>query len=132
MGRYTTSQRKYLLEFFKQNSHKSFSAKQIKDEIGALGISTSSVYRNLAILEKDGILQKVLDSQKNETTYQHVNSKQCAELIHLICERCRNSFHFEKEVSELITHKARELKGFEVNKQNTFVYGTCRLCLEQE
>ncbi len=129
MNRYSTQQRKSLLEFLKNNPHSSFSAKQIKDTLSDLKISISAVYRNLAILEKDGLLQKVHVSHKKEVTYQYVGAEACAGLIHLICEDCKKSYHFEKDFSELIAQSALELSGFIVNKQKTFIHGLCQTCL---
>ncbi len=132
MRRYTTSQRKFLLDFLHRNSHSSFSVKQIKDEIGALGISTSSVYRNLALLEKDGLLQKVHVSNRKETTYQYIDAEQCADHIHLICEKCKKSYHYEREFTQLIVEQTLDLTGFRINKQKTFIYGICSYCFEKK
>ncbi len=129
MSRYATLQRKKLLEFLEKNPHSSFSARQIKDAI--LGVSMSAVYRNLAILEKDGLLQKVYVSNKKEITYQYVCSENCVDFLHLICEKCKKSSHFEKEFSELIVNKALEVSGFVVNRNKTFIYGVCQTCAVQ-
>ncbi len=128
MNRYATSQRKNLLEFLEKNPHASFSVKQIKDNIGAVGISTSAVYRNLALLEKDGLLQKIYVSNKKEVTYQYIGSGQCADHIHLVCEKCKKSSHFEKNFSDTIVKNAFELSGFTVNTQKTFICGLCSSC----
>ncbi len=128
MTRYSTSQRKKLLELLRENSHSSFSAKEIKEAIGALGVSKSAIYRNLVLLEKDGLIQKVYLSPKKEATYQYTGSEKCVGFIHLICENCKKSYHFEKDFSDLIVENASQLADFAVNKQKTFIYGLCHSC----
>ncbi len=128
MSSYSTNQRKILLEFFQKNTHSSFSAKQIKEELENIDISMSAIYRNLILLEKNGFLQKVQVSDKKETVYQYTDLDHCANLIHLICDSCKKSYHFEQDFSDLIVENALQEKGFMVNKQRTFINGICKLC----
>ncbi len=125
---YLTGQRKQLLSLFKDNMHESYSAKQVADKLKDCDISVSAIYRNLASMEKDGLLCRVASSVNREALYQYVDPHTCVGVIHLICDKCSQTHHLDKNVSSMIISMAEENFGFKVNKQLAMIYGLCRNC----
>ncbi len=128
MGQYSTEQRKKLFNFFKENLHESFSAKQIHEKINDESISISAIYRNLALMEEEGILCKMTNSGSRGLLYQYIDPESCAGIVHLICDKCSVTFHLNKHISDLITNISMESFGFKVNSQKAIIYGLCENC----
>ncbi len=131
MSHYSTQQKKSLVHFLQKNLHTAFTVKQIKDALTGQDISTSSVYRNVLLLEEEGVLQKIPNTDNKSITYQYVDANECERIIHLLCAECNKLFHLEKDFSELIAQKAMTLQGFTIDKQKTFIHGICQSCTSQ-
>ncbi len=125
---YLTDQRKNLLALFKANLHESFSAKQIYKALDDESISISAIYRNIATMEKDGLLCRVASSTNREALYQYLDPHSCAGVIHLVCDKCSKTQHLDKEVSNILIGTANENFGFKVNEQMVMIYGLCKNC----
>ncbi len=128
MNGYSTDQRKVLVSFFKQNIHETFSAKQLETVLGSDVISKSAIYRNIASMEKEGLLFRVASENTSEKLYRYVDHESCCGVIHLICEKCNTTHHLSKHVSEMISGLAVENFNFTVNKQKAVIYGLCDNC----
>ncbi len=128
MNQYSTIQRRKLLEFFKENSHCSFSVKQIFADIGSSDISISSIYRNISALESEGLIQRVHSSNKRDAFYQYFDPSACAGIIHLICEKCAKAYHLDCKISNLLENESIDSLGFVINMQKTVIYGLCKSC----
>ena len=83
MGAYNTKQRAEILEFFKRNFDKSFSAGEIisSDEISA---GEATVYRCLSLLSKEGLLRRFTENGAGGALYQYAGSE-CCRHFHLKC-----------------------------------------------
>ena len=127
---YITSQRKILIDFLKANPDRQFSAKEIFEELSGESISLSAVYRNIAAMESEGIVNRFSKEGSREIRYQYVNGEECKNSIHLTCVKCGNTFHMNSEETEKITRALKETDGFEINKSKTVLYGSCRECTE--
>ena len=66
MPKYQTKQRTLLLDFLNQHPDELLSAKEIAENLKADNISVSSVYRNLADLEEDGMVVKHIPNGTRE------------------------------------------------------------------
>ncbi len=128
VNHYTTDQRKILFSFFKENIHESFSVKQLELILGNEGISRSAIYRNIALLEDEGVLCRVANDKNRETLYQYIDPDKCSGVIHLKCDRCTATHHLNKYASEMISGLALENFGFIVNTQKAVIYGLCENC----
>ena len=85
MTNYQTMQRKILINFLEANPDIQFSAKQIFNVLSSTSISLSAVYRNLASLEADGVINRFTKEGSREIFYQYINSDICRNSIHLVC-----------------------------------------------
>ncbi len=128
MSRYQTEQRQKLLEVFKNSEHKSFSASDILKKCGNDDISISAIYRNLKIMESEGLICKVVDNKKSEALYHYVNPNSCVGIIHLKCEDCENTYHVNKHISNMIFELAKEDLRFTISDTSAFLYGKCDNC----
>ena len=120
MAKYITKQRLMFVEFLQKHPDKSFTAKQLQQEIG--GISLSAVYRNLSELERDGSIRK------HGNYYGYIGAKQCRACLHMSCKACGKSFHLGGVFSEFIVSNILSSERFAVDKNDTVIYGICRNC----
>ncbi len=126
---YNTEQRALLLSFLTENPDKTFSAKEIAQALAGKNISKSSVYRNLSELEAEKKIKRVSKAGTNEAFYQFYDNNSCRQHIHLSCTKCGKIFHLESEQTEKLVNEVESLDGFEINRGETTLYGTCKDCL---
>lgn len=120
MAKYNTKQRMMFISFLESNPDSGFCAKDIKEAIG--DISLSAVYRNLAALEKEGCIRKHADK------YEYIGSKKCKSCLHMNCKSCGKSFHLSGVFSEFIINNVFSNERFEIDKNDTVLYGICKNC----
>ncbi len=130
MGKYNTQQRKLMIDFFKNNAHKTSSVGEICEQLNALGVSTSSVYRNIAEMEEEGIVRRVNEKNRKGALYQYIDPEHCVGVVHLICEKCNLTFHLNRHVSQMLTNMALENYNFHINEQSAVLYGKCENCFQ--
>lgn len=126
---YSTEQRNTLFSFLRNNPDKMFSAKQIEAELEGKNISRSAVYRNLAELEADEKIRRCSKSGSREVFYQYFDTQSCKNHIHLSCTKCGKIFHLETNVAEKLVLDLEKNEGFEINKSESTLYGTCKECV---
>ena len=125
---YNTEQRTALLSSFSDNPDKTFSAKEIAAALSDKNISKSSVYRNLSELEGEGKIKRVTKAGSHESYYQFFDNTACKNHIHLSCIKCGKIFHLEHEQTERLISEVEAADGFEINRAETTLYGTCKDC----
>ena len=128
MKKYRTEQRKQLIEFFEKNTHRSFSAQDIYNVLCDQHVSMSAIYRNLAYMEKTGIIHKVSGNARSGVFYQYVDPLKCIDVVHLKCEDCDTTLHLNHHISQMIIAYAKEEQNFIINSFGSFLYGKCATC----
>ena len=128
MPKYSTKQRKILLDFFKNNTDVVFSAKEVSENLKKFQISQSSVYRNIAELEKSGKLVRCTKPNSREVFYRFVNPEKCGECLHLSCKKCGKTFHMHLKSSDLMKNCLRDDENFQIDVADTVIYGICKGC----
>ncbi len=128
MAEYMTEQRRKLLDFLHSHPDKLFSAKDIARNLSDRDISVSAVYRNLAWLERAGVISRTVKDGRREIYYSCVGADCCREKIHLTCMKCGDTFHMDSEVSERILRDVAGVDGFRIDKCKTVLYGVCKHC----
>ena len=126
---YNTEQRSALLSFLTENPDKTFSAKEIVEQLSGKNISKSSVYRNLAELEAERKIKRVTKTGSKESFYQFFDNSSCKNHIHLSCTKCGKIFHLESEQTERLVNEVEAADGFEISRGETTLYGICKDCL---
>lgn len=128
MAKYMTKQRKTLIDYFSRHTHEGLSAKQIAAALGQEQISASAVYRNLAVLEEDGLLKRVSKAGSHEAFFQYTDPSECCEKLHLSCRRCGKMYHMNASGAEFLIRTIAEKEGFSVDRSETVLYGLCKPC----
>lgn len=129
---YKTEQRARLLEFFEAHPHDTFCAKDICSALADSGISVSAIYRNLASMEKEGLLRCHAERDSRDRYYQFVDRVHCGDAIHLTCVECGSTFHLDPSVAKRMQSALEQSEGFCISKTLTVLYGTCKSCAESE
>ncbi|MBQ6056261.1 MAG: transcriptional repressor [Treponema sp.] len=125
---YSTEQRNILLTYLQTNPDTVFSAKQIAQSLADKNISRSAVYRNLAQLESEQKIKRVVKNGSHEAYYQFYDITACRNHIHLSCTKCGKIFHMEGNDADRLSQMLNGNEGFELNKSETVIYGLCKEC----
>lgn len=128
MVKYMTKQRKRLLEYLSQQADEQMTARQIADALTADKISISAIYRNLADLEKEGLIKRSVRENSREAYYQYIACEKCKDSLHLSCRVCGAISHLKDEDADLLLQNALNSSGFKIEKSETILYGVCEGC----
>ena len=95
------------------------------------GLSQSSAYRNLAVLERAGVVHRIAgaDGFARYELSEHLTGHH----HHLICSACGDVLDFEvadavERDLEVALHRAAEQAGFRVSGHRLDLVGTCASC----
>ena len=128
MSKYVTKQRRILLDFLSEHADEILSPKQISQMLSDSGISASSVYRNLTDLEATGKVRRVTKSNSREALYQFIDVDICKNRLHFLCNSCGKTFHVSAQSAALLQNQLEAAEGFQIDRANTILYGTCGTC----
>ena len=104
---YMTEQRKKLFEFFQSHPDMTISARDLAAQLVAeehAKISVSAVYRNLAMLEREGLI------------------------LHITCLKCGRTTHMTQKISDKLLRDVLRGDKFDIDLSKTTVYGVCKDC----
>lgn len=128
MTRYTTKQRKVLLEYLHEHADEPLTVQSISDALSDDAISTSAVYRNLAALEEAGQVRRLSKSGARETFYQYAGAAHCKDCLHLSCKKCGRTIHMDAGEADRLIRSVASTDGFAIDKTDTVLYGVCGDC----
>lgn len=128
MVRYATRQRTVLLEYLSRHHDENLTPRGIASALEQEGISLSAVYRNLAVLEQEGRVRRVVSAPGREASYQYADAQECRSSLHLSCVRCGRTFHMSAPDAELIESCLKQNECFSIDRSSTVLYGTCAEC----
>mgnify|MGYP001339500070 FL=1 len=128
MAKYMTSQRRMLMTFLSEHPDQQFSAKEIAEHLKDESICISSVYRNLSVLEKDGMITSVLRDGMRDKYYRCLFSEDCRSCIHYTCIKCGKSFHMIQQNAKSLIENAENDSKFTISAEKSVIYGTCKDC----
>lgn len=128
MTKYSTDQRKKILNFFSIHPHELFSAKQLFEVLDDRHISISTIYRNLSELEKSGQISRCNKSGTREAFFKFTDLDSCKECIHLSCKKCGKVFHMDKAATDDLIVKTAENEKFLIEQSDSVLYGVCGNC----
>ncbi len=126
--KYKTSQRSELVEILRSDPHKFFSVKELEEIAEDGSISRSAIYRNLAKLDADGVVEKSVSDKAKETVYRYVLSEGCVGEIHIVCTECGSVGHLNHTFGDSFQEELLDKCGFVINKSKTVIYGICNSC----
>ncbi len=128
MTKYSTDQRKKILNFFSTHPHEIFSARQIFDMLDDSHISISTIYRNLSELEKAGKITRCNKAGTREAFFKYTHLEECKHCIHLSCKKCGKIFHMDKAQSDDLISKTAQNEQFFIEQTDSVLYGVCGNC----
>lgn len=129
---YQTKQKKQLIEFFKNNTKKSFSMNEIINSVCPDGKGKSTIYRIMSQLTNTGVLIKMQDDSKS-VLYQYVGEgTNCSSHFHLKCSECGNLIHLDCHHIDKISQHIFDEHNFILDMKKTVFYGICRDCSIKE
>lgn len=100
---YQTHQRNQLISFFEAHPNETFTIDEIteklRDQLGQDAPSRSTVYRTVADLEKEKLLQRMYLADRRRSAYQYRDQHACASHLHIRCEKCHALVHLDADVS---------------------------------
>lgn len=132
---YNTKTKEKIISFLIQQKGKTFSTKEIYYYLKAndVNIDLSTVYRNLDMLHKDGMVQKFYNSNGKTSVYQYnEKSDHCHEHLHIQCIKCGKLVHLDCEymngfLDDFIGHLNIHHK-FSLELEPSMLYGVCDSC----
>ena len=129
---YNTKQRNVLLNFFKSNPDKCYTAKElIKNPMINLGEAT--IYRCLLKFVNDKTLKKYISDTGESALYQYNNlQKNCHSHFHLKCTNCGTLFHMDCHLMDDMKKHIEQKHLFTIDNSQTTLYGTCKNCSSKE
>lgn len=128
MPKYDTKQRRVLILFLSQHPDEHFTAKQIAKKLSSEGISLSAVYRNLSLLESEGLISRCKSDSAREASYRYMGADQCRHKLHLSCKKCGKTFHMHSLQSDRLISSIMMSENFKIDREETVLYGVCKSC----
>ena len=117
---YNTKQKTYLIEYLR-NKKEPMSATAIASELTTIGKST--IFRLLASLEKEGVVQSCIE---NRTRLYIYKNQMCHNHIHASCSKCGRFIHLDENTSKQI-EKAMESSGLTIDSEEV-IHCICDRC----
>ena len=128
---YNTETREKLIEFFRKNKEKSFSAEEIFSALSESGASKSTVFRQLAKLSQDSEIKRITSENNRSVRYQFVDREHCGAHLHLKCSSCGKLLHLDNDVTEFFEKSIKSAKKFSIDT-GAFISGVCENCAVKE
>lgn len=128
MSSYSTRQRAILLAYLSRHPDERLSSQKIADDLKGEGVSQSTVYRNLAILETEGKVRRFSQESSRELLYQYMDTEECREALHLSCRCCGRTFHLSEELTKSLEEALVQQEDFQLDPSRTILYGLCPSC----
>ena len=114
------------MDFMVKNPDRIFKASDIAQDLPSVSLST--IYRNLARLEKAGIVQIVGAEENKELQYRYTGPSKCQAKMHLVCKECGKFFHLEGPALKMLQLSVQRVSGFELDQQLSVLPGRCAGC----
>lgn len=122
-----TPQRQLVLEAVTELGHATPDEVAAHVQRTAGGVSLSTVYRTLELLEELSLLTHAHLSH-GAPTYHAANDP---EHLHLVCRRCAAVTEVDVEVAATLVTRLDDELGFTADVRHFTVFGTCRACAEE-
>ena len=91
-------------------------------------MSRSAVYRNLATLEKYGVIKRTAAPRSKTVMYRYIGSETCKNHLHLKCTECGNIYHLNAPTTTSLVNNVIQAADFKVDSSITVLYGVCKNC----
>lgn len=123
-----TPQRQAIIRILSDKKNKHLTAEDIHRALSEQGqkLGIATVYRNLVILEKLGVVNK-LDLGGGRSRYEFISNPNLFH-YHLVCLNCGDIVEVEDLAFYQVIKQTAEQQGFEINQVGLTVIGYCQNC----
>ncbi len=125
---YKTKQKDILLNFFKANSDKCFTSRDIIEN-DKISLGEATVYRLLSLFVKEGKVKKFVND-KAGSFYQYNHCSSFAH-FHMKCMACGELYHIDYPPLKQVEEGIEKDYSFVVDNTNTTLYGYCKDCRKE-
>lgn len=128
-----TRQKQMILASLKENGGRHMTAPDICSDIRQRDekISVATVYRNLRMMEEQGIVKKVYMSEDTPMYYE-LSENAAHTPHHLVCNRCGTIIDFDEDMLDSLEQEIEKKKGFLIKDHRVVFYGLCAKCRAEE
>lgn len=128
---YNTKQKQILIDYFKKNTNKHYSIKEITEAVSKDNIGKSTIYRLIDKMTEDGSIRRFRGNGKS-VLYQYVGQHhECDSHFHLKCVKCGLLVHLECEYMSSLNKHINEHHKFDIDTSKTIFYGMCSNCQKE-
>lgn len=126
--RYRTKQENLIINFFKDNYEKHFTADEVYASMLGDGVSRATVYRRIERLVEDGELLKFNFGNGIGACYQYCSACHDNNIFHFVCSRCKSVHHLDCSVVKSVLDHLTEEHNVKIDSNRTVFYGLCERC----
>lgn len=94
-------------------------------------ISIATVYRNLKMLEEQGVVKKLYMADDAPLFYEMNDSDEHTH-HHLVCKVCGSITDFDEDLLDSVEKTIESKKGFKIEDHRVVFYGICKACREKQ
>lgn len=132
---YKTRQRADIIDCLRENSENGLTVEALMKKLSERGtpVGTTTVYRYVETLVKEGVVRRFPREGKKSVVLQYVeNPEHCGEHIHLQCKNCGKFVHLGCECMKEANEHLFKNHGFKIDNEKTVLVGLCADCLKGE
>lgn len=126
-NQYQTRQRTELTEYMRRRGGEWISSRVIIND-PSIGLGEATVYRILARLAEDGILEKKPSESGHGSLYRYSATSECRGHIHLRCLKCDSTICLHSDELLSAEQQIGSSLGFSVDESKSTLFGICRQC----
>ncbi len=135
MKNYNTRQRKLILENMRTNCASPRTIEEIRASLRENGtpVGEATVYRTLALLTDEGIVEKLSYSGRESAAYRFIDDvHELDDSLVLKCVSCGSVTRMSCDFAGALGQHLKEDHSFKLDRMKTIVYGVCGNCGSQE
>ncbi|BBF42167.1 ferric uptake regulation protein FUR [Lachnospiraceae bacterium KM106-2] len=128
---YRTKGRENIMRVFMEHCEELISASDMNEFLAEMGtpLNLATIYRNLDKMTDAGILIRYQDEKEDRAVYQYVGDRdECHNHLHMKCIKCGKVMHLECGFMNEIRLHLSDHHEFELQCQNSILYGVCKNC----
>lgn len=132
LAEYHTQQKTVLTDFLRQHSETPYTVEELAGELerlfGETAPGKSTLYRLINRLVEEGTVKRFVKGNSRHFVYQIAGGEDCHHHLHMKCTDCGRLIHMGHEQSEMILDSIFGDTSFEVDREQTTIFGVCAEC----
>lgn len=132
LAQYNTQQKTILTEFLTKHADRPFMIEELADELAKeypeKPPGKSTLYRLINKLVEEGTVKRFVKGNSRHFLYQLAGGEDCHHHLHMKCTECGKLLHMNHEQSEAVMTAIFGGSSFEVDREQTTIFGKCADC----